>query len=168
MEMFKYGLMVINPKQEGEMMDILHFAGYWRKPTQSDIDSLREELHDEPEFGLQEIWDIVEILPTPPEILELYQDELKERIELLNLIKSEMRWYGFDLTDSQIDEYINETEIECFDTVEREDYSSYLAKKITGMDWPINADEQSYKDKFYKLLAQNAPKHGIKWGQNTE
>jgi hypothetical protein len=38
----KYGLMVIDPTQEGEMMDILHFVGYWRKPTLRDAESLRE------------------------------------------------------------------------------------------------------------------------------
>jgi hypothetical protein len=27
----KYGLMVIDPTQEGEMMDILHFVGYWKE-----------------------------------------------------------------------------------------------------------------------------------------
>jgi hypothetical protein len=28
----KYGLMVVDPNQEGEMLDILHFVGYWEKP----------------------------------------------------------------------------------------------------------------------------------------
>ena len=41
---FKYGLMVIDPTQESEMMDILHFVGYWEEPKKSDVDSLREEL----------------------------------------------------------------------------------------------------------------------------
>jgi len=34
----KYGLIVIDPLQEGDMMDILHFVGYWNKPTKSDAD----------------------------------------------------------------------------------------------------------------------------------
>lgn len=41
---FKYGLMVIDPVQESEMMDIIHFVGYWEEPKKSDADSLREEL----------------------------------------------------------------------------------------------------------------------------
>lgn len=67
--------MVFNPKQEGEMLDILHFVGYWDKPTEKDIEALREELRNDPEFKLQEIWDVVEILPAPPEIVKLYQND---------------------------------------------------------------------------------------------
>jgi len=34
----KYGLMVIDPVQEGEMMDILHFVGYWNEPTKTKLE----------------------------------------------------------------------------------------------------------------------------------
>ncbi len=66
----KYGLIVIDPTQEGEMMDILHFVGYWEKPTKTDADSLREELMNDGEFGLTEIAHRLDILPAPDYIVK--------------------------------------------------------------------------------------------------
>ena len=68
----KYGLMVIDPTQESEMMDILHFVGYWEKPTQTDADSLRQELLTDEEFGLTEIAHRLDILPAPDYIVQEY------------------------------------------------------------------------------------------------
>ena len=68
----KYGLMVIDPTQESEMMDILHFVGYWEKPTKSDADSLRQELMVDEEFGLTEIAHRLDILPAPDYIVQEY------------------------------------------------------------------------------------------------
>lgn len=68
----KYGLMVIDPTQEDEMMDILHFVGYWEKPTKSDADSLRQELLTDEEFGLTEIAHRLDILPAPDYIVQEY------------------------------------------------------------------------------------------------
>ncbi len=68
----KYGLMVIDPTQEDEMMDILHFVGYWEKPTKSDADSLRQELMVDEEFGLTEIAHRLDILPAPDYIVQEY------------------------------------------------------------------------------------------------
>ena len=68
----KYGLMVIDPTQEGEMMDILHFVGYWNKPTKINADSLREELMTDEEFGLTEIAHRLDILPAPDYIVKAF------------------------------------------------------------------------------------------------
>jgi len=68
-----HGLIVVDPTQEGEHFDILHFAGYWQQPSKKDADLLREELRTDPEFGLQEIADRVDILPAPPDILEHFK-----------------------------------------------------------------------------------------------
>ena len=68
----KYGLIVIAPIQEGEMMDILHFVGYWNKPTKNDANSLREELMEDEEFGLTEIAHRLDILPAPDYIVKEY------------------------------------------------------------------------------------------------
>ena len=73
----KYGLIVIDPIQEGEMMDILHFVGYWNKPTKNDANSLREELMEDEEFGLTEIAHRLVILPAPDYIV-------KEYVEIIN------------------------------------------------------------------------------------
>lgn len=72
----KYGLMVVDPNQQGEMLDILHFVGYWEKPTKLDADSLRKELMTDEEFGLTEIADRLDILPAPDYIVEKYVKEI--------------------------------------------------------------------------------------------
>jgi hypothetical protein len=74
----KYGLMVIDPTQEGEMMDILHFVGYWKKPTKTDADSLREELINDEEFGLTEIAHRLDILPAPDYIVEEFINGIED------------------------------------------------------------------------------------------
>ena len=50
----KYGLIAIDPEQEGEMKDILHFCGYWDEPTQIDVDSLRKELIEDDELSYEQ------------------------------------------------------------------------------------------------------------------
>jgi hypothetical protein len=66
----RYGLMVIDPEQEGEMKDILHFVGYWKEPNKNDASQLREELMTDEEFGLTEIASRLVILPAPEYIIK--------------------------------------------------------------------------------------------------
>jgi hypothetical protein len=68
----KYGLMVIDPTQKGEMLDILHFVGYWEQPTLSDAESLRTELMTDATFGLTDIAHRLEILPAPDYLVHEY------------------------------------------------------------------------------------------------
>ena len=72
----KYGLMVIDPTQESEMMDIIHFVGYWKEPTKLDAIALREELMTDEEFGLTEIAHRLDILPAPDYIVEGFINSL--------------------------------------------------------------------------------------------
>jgi hypothetical protein len=72
----KYGLMVVDPTQEGEMMDIIHFVGYWKEPTKNDATQLREELMTDEEFGLTEIAHRLDILPAPDYIVEEFMKDL--------------------------------------------------------------------------------------------
>jgi hypothetical protein len=74
----KYGLIVIDPTQESEMLDILHFVGYWNKPNKQDAASLREELITDKEFGLTEIAHRLDILPAPDYIVKEYVKDLKD------------------------------------------------------------------------------------------
>ena len=74
----KYGLMVLDPSQEGEMLDILHFVGYWDQPTQQDTDALREELRTDETFGLTEMADKVIIIPAPDEIVKEFIESADE------------------------------------------------------------------------------------------
>ena len=73
----KYGLIVIDPTQKDEMMDILHFVGYWNKPTKKDVDLLREELMTDEEFGLTDIAHRLDILPAPDYIVDEFKKELE-------------------------------------------------------------------------------------------
>jgi hypothetical protein len=73
----KYGLMVVDPTQEGEMMDIIHFVGYWKEPNENDAAQLREELMTDEEFGLTEIAHRLDILPAPDYIVEEFMKDLK-------------------------------------------------------------------------------------------
>jgi len=74
----KYGLIVIDPLQEGDMLDILHFVGYWNKPTKTDAEGLREELIDDEHFGLTEIAHRLDILPAPDYIVKHYIENIAE------------------------------------------------------------------------------------------
>jgi len=83
---------------------------------------------------------------------------------MIQEIKKEMRaFYAFELKDEQIEEYLNKVDIDCFDTIEREDFARYLANIITGMEWPINGDSQEYKLNFYSALIKNSHKLGYEW-----
>ena len=72
----KYGLMVVDPTQEGEMMDIIHFVGYWTAPPKNNAAQLREELMTDEEFGLTEIAHRLDILPAPDYIVEEFMKDL--------------------------------------------------------------------------------------------
>jgi len=75
-----YGLIVVDPLQEGEMMDIIHFCGYEVPPTKNDAAILREELMTDPEFGLTEIAEHLDILPAPDDIVKKYRDDYENSI----------------------------------------------------------------------------------------
>jgi len=66
----KFGLIAIDPEQEGEMIDVLHFCGYPEQPTLVEIQSLRKELEEDPEFGLTDIAHRLEIIPAPDHIVQ--------------------------------------------------------------------------------------------------
>jgi hypothetical protein len=74
----KYGLIAIDPIQEGEMKDILHFCGYWEKPSDADAISLKHELMTDESFGLTKIADRLVILPAPDEIIKHYLDQVED------------------------------------------------------------------------------------------
>lgn len=68
-----YGLIVMDPMEEGEVKTILHFCGYQEPITEKDVESLRNELRDDPEFGLQDIWERLVITEAPDEVIEEYK-----------------------------------------------------------------------------------------------
>lgn len=75
MEKFKYGIMVIDPQKVSEDgYEVIHFVGYWEEPKDADIINLREELRNNPEFGLTDIIDRLEMYPATPDCLKFYND----------------------------------------------------------------------------------------------
>ena len=76
MEKFKYGIMVIDPKNlsEDDAYEVVHFAGYWQEPTDVDADNLREELRNDPEFELQDSVDRLIMYPATEDCLKFYND----------------------------------------------------------------------------------------------
>ena len=86
MKEFTHGLMVIVPPN----LNVVHFVGFWEEPTVRDAMNLREELTNDPEFGLQDVIDKLVILPATDEVLKYYNDEIKENsIKYINNIESE-------------------------------------------------------------------------------
>ena len=67
---FNYGLIAVDPS---DPQKILQFVGYFDYPTNRDEALLRIELRDDPELGLQEIWDKVDILLAPDNVVEEYK-----------------------------------------------------------------------------------------------
>lgn len=73
----KYGLIAIDSTQEGEMLDVLHFCGYWNQPTKVDADSLLEELSTDPEFELTEIAHRLKIMVAPDWLVAEYIKDIE-------------------------------------------------------------------------------------------
>ena len=66
----KYGLIAVDPEQEGEMKNILHFCGYWSEPKKKDIELLLEELKTDESFGLTDIAHRLVIIPCPEYLIQ--------------------------------------------------------------------------------------------------
>lgn len=76
----KHGLMVIDPESnERNGEEIVHFCGYEEKPSKKEVNSLREELKTDKEFGLTEIYERLIILPAPPDIVEKYRKMVEKQ-----------------------------------------------------------------------------------------
>lgn len=55
-------------------------------------------------------------------------------------------------------------EINGIDTAEREMFQEILAQKLTGMEWPSNADSKEKENKFLKALVDGVnAEDGLSW-----
>ena len=70
-------------------------------------------------------------------------------IFIIDIKKQMLEWYGIDLLPQQISDYVENTGIKYFDTIEREDFADCIAKEITGMSYPRNKDTDEYKKEFF-------------------
>lgn len=66
--------MVIDRKNpnDDETIPMVHFRGYWEKPSHDDIVGLYNELRTDEEFGLIEIIDNLDLVPATQEVIEHY------------------------------------------------------------------------------------------------
>lgn len=70
-----YGLIVLDPEQIDEDGDklIVHFVGFMVPPTDADINSIKEEIKTDPEFGLMDIADRLEYELAPQELIDYFK-----------------------------------------------------------------------------------------------
>jgi hypothetical protein len=79
MKKFTHGIVVIDPiPDENDEVEIVHFIGLWEAPTKEVFLQYEKEIKTDPEFGLIEIIDRIEVLPASEEILEMYNKMVQE------------------------------------------------------------------------------------------
>lgn len=74
----KYGLVAIDPTQEGDLKTVLHFCGYIDQPGENELLSLMNELRTNETFGLTEIAHRLDFLAAPDDLVEEYVRQLIE------------------------------------------------------------------------------------------
>ena len=74
----KYGLVAIDPLQEGDLKTVLHFCGYIDQPGENELLSLMNELRTNQTFGLTEIAHRLDFLAAPDDLVEEYVRQLIE------------------------------------------------------------------------------------------
>jgi hypothetical protein len=74
----RYGLIAIDPAEEGEMKTVQHFCGYWNEPNEIEAQSLLEELMLDEEFGLTEIADRLVIMRASDDLVQEYVTKIIE------------------------------------------------------------------------------------------
>lgn len=99
-------------------------------------------------------------------ILNISESKSKFNISdsLIKSVQKEMlKYYLFDLTYEQVKSYLEDNELNVFDTLEREEYAYYLSKEICDMRFPLNSDSEEYKKEFYQKLRRKAQEKGYIW-----
>ena len=71
----KFALVAIDPDQEGDLKTVLHFCVYFEQPTFEDMMALKQELLSNPDFGLIEIGQRLEIIQAPDSMVEEFLRE---------------------------------------------------------------------------------------------
>jgi len=73
----------------------------------------------------------------------------------------ELERLDMTIPDELLEEFIDKYKPEVCDTLERGDLLQFIGKKVTGMDWPCNGDDQSSKIEFFRILHKNSKSFGI-------
>ena len=73
----KYGLLAIDPREEGVSKTVLHFCGYWTEPGKEDAEALWEELKTDESFGLSDIAEHLVIVPCPADLVQEFIKDIQ-------------------------------------------------------------------------------------------
>lgn len=80
-----HGIVVLDTRLPVEDVEVIHFVGFWKEPTQQDIDNLKEELRTDPTFGLSDVIDELEFLPATQKQIDFFNTLLHEEDGLKDL-----------------------------------------------------------------------------------
>ena len=94
-----------------------------------------------------------------------------EEFDIEDLRNSMHDWFGFDLTETQIEDVLKQNLTLAadisewgLDTVAREKLGDSICRHIgVNREWPLNGDTDEYQSEFYKDLEVAAKKHGYIW-----
>jgi hypothetical protein len=79
MKNFTHGIMAIDSQpDENDSVEIVHFIGLWEAPTKEAFLEYEKEIKNDPEFGLVEIANRIEVLPAPKDIVDYYSKIVQE------------------------------------------------------------------------------------------
>lgn len=73
-----HGIAAVKRIGETQAIDVLHFCGFFEKPSAADYDSLLKELTENPEFGL--IDEKFELIEAPQDLIDQIKKEYEDNI----------------------------------------------------------------------------------------
>jgi hypothetical protein len=73
-----HGIAAVKRIGDSQAIDVLHFCGYFEKPSATDYDSLLKELTENPEFGL--IDEKFELIEAPQDLIEQIKKDYESNI----------------------------------------------------------------------------------------
>lgn len=80
MEKFTHGIMVIDHsvKHEDKHLSVVHFVGFWDEPSDVDYKTIETEVKTNPEFGLIEVAEHLELRAASPDALDFFNQNVHE------------------------------------------------------------------------------------------
>lgn len=73
-----HGIAAVKRIGDSQAIDVLHFCGYFEKPSAADYDSLLKELTENPEFGL--VGQKFELIDAPQDLIDQIKKDYESNI----------------------------------------------------------------------------------------
>ena len=73
-----HGIAAVKKIGDSQAIDVLHFCGYFEKPSAADYDSLLKELTENPEFGLTD--EKFELIEAPQDLIDQIKKDYESNI----------------------------------------------------------------------------------------